>query len=310
MRISLQDASELLSGGQVVGVPTETVYGLAASLSHPEAIKRVFSLKGRPAKNPLIIHLAEAREILDFVDTLPPGYADLAEAFWPGPMTLVLPVRLEKVSEIVRAQLPTAAFRVPAHPITNNLLKLTGPLVMPSANLSGKPSSTCCEHVENDFGKAFPVLDGGICNKGLESTILFFQENEWVVVRQGALAPEHFSKVLGYVPKIQGSASETVPLCPGQLFRHYAPRAKLQLSGQPSEGTVVVGFSDRVYPSGCRVLSLGNSNDPETAAHRLYSILRQLDEEDVKTAWVDMEFGDEGVWLTLKERLQKAACSS
>lgn len=307
MRISLQQASALLNQGKVVGVPTETVYGLAAGLSHPEAIKQVFFLKGRPAKNPLIIHIADAEHVLNYIKAAPTGYADLAAAFWPGPMTLVLPVKLEVVPAIVRAELATAAFRVPGHNLTLQLLELTGPLVMPSANLSGKPSSTCADHVEEDFGKEFPVLDGGVCHKGLESTILFFRENKWVVVRQGALAPEHFVSALGYVPEIIGAIHDAAPLCPGQLYRHYAPKASLRLKGCPSENSVVIGFSDRVYPTGCRFLSLGNSNDSETAAQRLYAVLRQLDEEEIQEAWVDMQFADEGLWLTLKERLRKAA---
>lgn len=307
MRISLQHASELLSLGQVVGVPTETVYGLAASLSHLKAIQQVFTLKGRPAKNPLIIHLSDAKQVLNYIDKPPSGYTELAAAFWPGPMTLVLPVKLKTVPAIVRAELTTAAFRIPGHPLTLQLLELTGPLVMPSANLSGKPSSTSAEHVEQDFGKDFPVLDGGICDKGLESTILFFKDNNWVIVRQGALAPEHFTSILGYTPAIIGIVKDASPICPGQLYRHYAPKARLLLTGVFPANSVVVGFSDRVYPDGCQLLSLGNSNQPEIAAHRLYAVLRQLDEEGIDIASVDMQFPNEGMWLTLKERLQKAA---
>lgn len=307
MRISLQQASELLSQGKVVGVPTETVYGLAASLSHPEAIKQIFLLKNRPAKNPLIIHLANAQDVLSYIKVLPPGYADLAEAFWPGPMTLVLDAKLEVIPTIVRAGLPTSAFRVPGYDLTHRLLELTGPLVMPSANLSGRPSSTCVEHVEEDFGKKFPVLDGEVCRKGLESTILYFNQGKWSIVRQGVLASEMFEPVLGYAPEAMDKDPKAVPLCPGQLYRHYAPRARLHLAGSPPIQGVIIGFSDRVYPAGSRLLSLGNSNDPEMAAHRLYAVLRQLDEEEINAAWVDMQFVDEGLWSTLKERLQKAA---
>lgn len=307
MKIPLLEASDLLNHGKVVGVPTETVYGLAASLSHPEAIKQIFTLKIRPAKNPLIIHLANEAQVFDYIEIPPPGYFELAAAFWPGPMTLILTIRPETVPPLVRAELPTAAFRVPALQLTRSLLELTGPLVMPSANLSGKPSSTCAEHVEEDFGKDLPVLDGGQCLNGLESTILYYNEKTWNIVRQGSLAPEMFLPVLGYIPEIIVKNEKSAPLCPGQLYRHYAPKARLRLKGAPFSKDVIIGFNDRAYPIGCRLLSLGPSNDPKTAAHKLYAILRQLDEEGIAGAWVDMQFPDEGLWSTLKERLYKAA---
>lgn len=307
MRISVQEAGALLKRGDVVAVPTETVYGLAASLSHEAAISRIFSLKGRPADNPLIIHLEDAKEIKRYALEVAEDYERLAKAFWPGPMTLVIPVIPEKVPSIVRAGLPTAAFRVPAHPLTRELLGLTGPLVMPSANLSGRPSSTCVEHVEEDFGKEFPVLDGGECLQGVESTILMFRDGKWAIIRLGVLSPEIFEDVLGFVPEVKGNEEGKSPICPGQLYRHYAPKAKLRLSGVPQSGDVIIGFSDRHYPEGCRVLALGVSSDPIEAAHRLYAVLRQLDEEDIEQAWIDMSFPREGLWLTLRERLQKAA---
>lgn len=307
MRISIQQANALLGSGNVVGVPTETVYGLAASLQHPEAIARIFSLKGRPANNPLIIHLALSEDIFAFAEEVPSGLTRLAAAFWPGPMTLVVPVDPKLVPSMVRAGLPTAAFRVPGHPVTRELLSLTGPLVMPSANLSSRPSSTCVEHVEEDFGHDFPVLQGGECLRGVESTILMFREGRWVIVRLGALSPEDLGNVLGYRPEVVTKADGQAPLCPGQLYRHYAPTAKLLLTGQPEANQVVIGFSDRKYPEGCRVLSLGESTNALTAAHRFYAILRQLDEEGVTAAWVDMDFPNEGLWLTLHERLHKAA---
>lgn len=311
MRISLDKAAELLNAGKVIGVPTETVYGLAASLNHPQAIADIFSLKGRPSNNPLIVHLSGPEQLKKYAQTLPPAALQLAQAFWPGPLTLVVPVVLETVPALARAGLPTAAFRVPAHPVAQELLKRTGPLLMPSANLSGRPSATCVEHVEEDFGMDFPVLDGGVCQQGLESTILAWQDHAWVVVRQGALTPEVFGKVLEYVPKIINIDSRGVatPLCPGQMYRHYAPKAQLNLVSQVPEGAqgVVLGFDDRLYPTGLRLFSLGNSHDPASAAHRLYAVLRELDQQGIPEAWVDMDFPDNGLWLTLKERLSKAA---
>jgi len=308
MRISTDQAATLLLMGQVVAVPTETVYGLAASLYEPKAILQIFTTKGRPSNNPLIIHLASAEQLNSYVHMLPPNTEKLTAAFWPGPMTLVLPIIPEKIPTIVCAGLPTAAFRVPHFPITLDLIKKTGPLVMPSANLSGKPSATCASHVENDFGKDFPVIDGGVCIKGVESTILFWKDNMWVIIRLGAIAPEAFKPVLGYIPDVIGPGSPSEPICPGQLFRHYAPRATLILSPEiPASVDTIIGFDDRTYPPGKRLLSMGSSLDPCIAIHRLYGILRQLDDESISQAWIDVDIPDTGLWLTLKERTYKAA---
>lgn len=312
MRVSIDKAAELLTAGEVVAVPTETVYGLAASLTNPYAISEIYSLKGRPANNPLIIHLSAPQQIENFASIIPEGFYSLAEAFWPGPFTVVLPIFTDKVPASACAGLPTGAFRVPNHPLARRLIDITGPLVMPSANLSGRPSATCVEHVEKDFGSHFPVLDGGACTCGVESTILYWQQGEqkWQVARLGAIAPEAFQSVLKYLPDvIDASMGGKKPLCPGQLYRHYAPEATLTLARMIPEGAqgVVVGFEDRSYPAGCRVIALGRSSDPETAAHRLYAVLRRLDQEGIGQAWVDIDFPEEGLWLTLKERLIKAS---
>ena len=315
MKVSLEQAARLLNTGHVIGVPTETVYGLAATLSHPHAIAEIFQLKGRPSNNPLIIHLANGEGVLSFTKSLPPFFSNLAAAFWPGPLTLVVPIVEETVSERARAGLPTAAFRVPSHALARELIQKTGPLVMPSANLSGKPSATSVEHVENDFSLDFPVLDGGVCQKGVESTILYLDPSSqsWMIIRLGALAPEDFLSVLGYIPKVHeaGSIGKKEPLCPGQLYRHYSPQAKLILLEKipPEISGVIVGFNDRFYPLNSRLFSLGESKTPDTAVHELYAVLRNLDSENIKQAYVDMDFPKEGLWLTLRERLLKAASS-
>ncbi|MEI8124323.1 MAG: L-threonylcarbamoyladenylate synthase [Parachlamydiaceae bacterium] len=309
MRISLPEAVLLLESGKVIAVPTETVYGLAARLDRPEAITNIFSLKGRPSNNPLIIHVASPEEIPHYVDSIPDDFYKLSKTFWPGPLTLILPAKTHTIPDIARAGLPTAAFRVPDHLLTRELLSKTGPLVMPSANLSGSPSATSREHVETDFGIDFPVLDGGACHKGLESTILYLnQEKIWIVARLGALVPEDFAPILGYIPEVMKKGGET-PICPGQLYRHYAPKSRLFLMTTipaDSEGAII-GYSDRQYPQGCRLFSLGNSLNPAEAAQRLYAVLRQLDIERVESAIVDMNIPNDGLWLTLKERLLKAA---
>ena len=217
MRVSLEKASELLRQGQVVAIPTETVYGLAASLSSTEAIDHIFTLKGRPADNPLIIHVADSNQVVYYSKDIPAGFEALASTFWPGPMTLVLPAVKEWVPASVRANLDTVAFRIPSHPLTLQVLSDVGPLVMPSANISGRPSATCPEHVESDFGEDFPVLDGGECLRGLESTILIYRKGRWEIVRQGALSSDIFESLLGYQPCIEEAGVNHHPICPGQI---------------------------------------------------------------------------------------------
>lgn len=306
MRISLEQAADLLRAGHVVAVPTETVYGLAACLDRPAAIEKIFALKRRPQENPLIIHVADRSAIDLYATDYPPNFELLAKSFWPGSLTVILPVNA-LVPSIVRAGLPTAGFRVPAHETTRTLLRKTGPLVMPSANFSGRPSATSPEHVEEDFGKNFPVLDGGKCPKGVESTILLYQENQWVVVRLGALPPEAFQSVLGYQPRFVQKRAGSAPLCPGQLFRHYAPSASLLMGKLEQSVQYILGFKERQYPEDKRIIILGSIQKPEEVAENLYQSLRQLDLEGATAAWVDMDFPREGLWQTIAERLLRAA---
>lgn len=309
MKITLSEAQQLLMTGHVVGVPTETVYGLGASLSQPKAIEEIFRLKGRPANNPLIIHVATTERIEQFTGPLPD--IEKLKGFWPGPMTLVLPIDPTKIPERVRAGLTTAAFRIPNHPITQKLLALTGPLVMPSANLSGRPSSTLPEHIEEDFGLDFPVIDGGPCLKGLESTILIQQHGQWKIIRQGALSPEQFESALGYLPEVVKKSKGENPICPGQLYRHYAPKAHLILRKEFSEGEkgIILGYSNRTYPKSYQVMVLGSLSHPESISENLYATLRELDQRGISEVFVDINFEPVGLLATIAERLQKAAHS-
>lgn len=309
MRIHLDEAIQLLNDAHVVAVPTETVYGLAASLRHLSAIEQIYSLKGRPRANPMIVHVNHVDRIKSFSLELPPQFNELALAFWPGPMTLILPVNTSLIPSLVRSDLPTVGFRIPKHAVTLALLKETGPLVMPSANLSGKPSATSPEHVEEDFGLNFPVLDGGNCEKGLESTILCYQKDRWVILRLGSLEPAAFLSVLGYEPEVILKTDSSKPLCPGQLFRHYAPKAKLLFgdSIDISEVSFIIGFKERIYPKEKRIIHLGSLLNPNEVAENLYKVLRQLDQEKAQAAWVDMDFPSDGLWQTIRERLTRAS---
>ncbi len=307
MFITPQEAAEQLKAGKVVALPTETVYGLAASLTKPLAIAEVFRLKGRPQDNPLIVHLSSAKELDKYLaGGTPPSLLELTKRFWPGPLTLVLPIREETIPESARANQPTCAFRVPDHPQIREVLSLAGALVAPSANLSGKPSPTSAQHVMRDFGQQVPVVDGGCCSQGVESTILAYKDDQWFIARLGMLPPESFLTTLGYQPR---SLSPDALLCPGSRYKHYAPGAKLILgrTGYAQEAEVVIGFADRCYPRAKLVLSLGNSSAPLSALQNLYHVLRQLDEKKISIAWVDFEMPPAGHWLTVRERLLRAA---
>lgn len=306
MRITLTEAIWRLKSGEVIAVPTETVYGLAACLDQPEAIEKIFSIKGRPKINPLIIHIAHQEHIQNYTSGHPPYFQELTKAFWPGPLTCILPIIPHTIPSIARAGLPTGGFRVPSLELTRQLIESTGPLVMPSANLSGKPSSTCPEHIEEDFGIDFPVLDGGMCSKGLESTILFFTEGRWAIVRLGALPPQAFEPILGYIPVFLEKGKNDIPLSPGQLFRHYAPKANLLLEvdgGAP----YILGFEEREYPNDKTVVLLGSLFNPAQVAQRLYETLRYLDQIKATKVWVDMNFPHDGLWETIRERLLRAS---
>lgn len=313
MRISLLQAKEALQKSQVVAIPTETVWGLAAPLGDEKAIQQIFDLKKRPQENPLIIHISDFNDLKEYIlDPLPPHTLDLAKAFWPGPLTLVLPCRQEQIPSIARANLPSAGFRVPRTKATRELLQQVGPLVAPSANLSGRPSSTTVEHIEEDFGTAFPCLETDeLCECGIESTILVFQENKWQVGRLGALSIESITREIGYTPT--SLSHKEKPICPGQKFRHYAPQAQLTLSRKPwqvewhSHFDAILGFQDRVYQQAKQVIPLGFSYSPTSAEKALYKALRELDRRKIQRAWVDAAISFSPEWEPLLDRLEKAA---
>lgn len=305
MRTNLEQAATLLKGGKVVAIPTETVYGLAAVASNADAVENLFLLKKRPRDNPLIIHLHDAADLANYVESISPVVQKLAEHFWPGPLTIVLPVKEGVVLSSVSAGLRTQAFRVPHHPLTRSLIAQTGPLVAPSANLSGNPSTVTPDQVEKDFGADFPVLDGGRCKKGLESTILVWDEDHFGLGRLGAIAAEEFLPILGYVPAL--SKPQEKPFCPGQLYRHYAPKAKLHFTRDLSKANVILGLKGRTYPENARMYYLGVEDNPEGVAYSLYTLLRSLDDDGVQEAWIDADLPHTGLWITIVERLKKAS---
>ncbi len=219
---AISECALALKRGEVVAFPTETVYGLGASVFSPDAIAKVFELKGRPQDNPLIVHVANLEQLEMVVECYP---KELIGHFWPGPLTLILPKK-ECVSSMVSAGLPTIGVRMPAHPMARALIEAAGPLVAPSANLSGRPSSTSAAHVRDDFGGELKILDGGECQEGLESTVLSLDPP--TILRPGGVTREALEKVLGERVSVAKECPERPP-SPGMKYKHYAPRARVRL---------------------------------------------------------------------------------
>lgn len=311
MRITLKQACDRLFSGDVVAIPTETVYGLAARLTDVRAVQKIFTLKGRPQDNPLIVHVSQIHELDDLVEHVPKRFS-LLKNFWPGPLTVILTAQCNYVPSVVRAGLETVGVRMPDSSLTRELISTTGPLVAPSANLSGKPSATCPEHVEADFGKDFPILDGGHCTRGVESTIIALTDaGHWELLRSGAISREDLEKVLGEPPF--ESPADLAPRSPGQKYRHYAPQAKLKLCedtktltelAKTENFSAILGFDDS--PTGLPLISLGSRNDYATNLNALYSALRELDARGFDAVLVDVEFLRTGLGLTLIDRLNRA----
>jgi L-threonylcarbamoyladenylate synthase len=308
MLISPKEASTLLNSGAVVALPTETVYGLAASISHPKAIQKIYELKGRPSNNPLIVHLSDPHQLFAYVnpyESLPPHTKELVDAFWPGPLSIVLEAR--GIPDEASGGLTTAAFRIPSLQITRDIITQTGPLVMPSANISGKPSGTSPKDLFEDFGDTLPVVDGGVCSGGIESTVIHFIDGAWAIIRLGAVSAEELERILSYRPQFAQTTKQQ-PTCPGQLYRHYAPKARLHLKTHFRDETgTVLGFSDRQYPAGLQLMPLGTTDSPYTIGENLYSNLRECDRRHLKDVWVDFDLPNGGLWETLRERIKKAA---
>jgi len=225
---AISKAADLLKRGGVVAFPTETVYGLGARVFCEDAVKKIFSIKGRPLDNPLIAHIGTLEDVERLALNIPSAFYDLAKAFWPGPLTMVLQRRPD-VPEIVSAKHPTIAVRMPSHPIALRLIReVKEPLVAPSANLSGKPSPTNAKDVLEDLGTLVSmILDGGPCQIGIESSVIDLTSSRFTLLRPGAISKENLESVLG-APVFFADEKGSV-LSPGMKYRHYAPKAKMRL---------------------------------------------------------------------------------
>lgn len=304
-------AASLLTKGEVVSIPTETVYGLAANALNDLAVTKIFEAKNRPSFDPLIVHIKELSELKKYVAEIPTKAKQLAEKFWPGPLTLVLPKK-NIIPDLTTSGLSTVGVRVPNHPITQNLLsQLDFPLAAPSANPFGYVSPTTASHVQNQLGEKIPfILDGGPCHVGLESTIVGFSKDWTVVHRLGGLSIEEIETVVGKVHLNLNVSSN--PIAPGQLSSHYAPRKKVivghkmseLLEGRKENRIGILTFQEAYAGRDCYVLS--GSGSLTEAARNVFSRLRELDESGVDIILAEL-VPDIGLGRAINDRLKRAA---
>lgn len=319
----VQQAGQLLKDGQTVAIPTETVYGLAADGLNGEAVARIFQAKGRPADNPLILHIAYLKDWEPLVTHIPDNARKLADAFWPGPLTIILPAA-DIVPKEVTAGLSTVAVRFPAHPVARAVIKAAGrPLAAPSANRSGAPSPTNAKRVLEDMdGRIAAIVDGGDCQVGVESTVVDLSGHTPRLLRPGGVTPEQLQAVLGDLvidPAVTAQLEEGAKAAsPGMKYKHYAPKAKVVLvKASPSAFATFVNQRKAEHPTALcfdgeqhllqvPTLTYGKRNDPAAQAKAVFDALRRLDEMGATVVYAACP-DSQGIGLAVYNRLLRAA---
>lgn len=317
--IGLEKASDILKNGGIVGIPTETVYGLAANAYDSEAIAKIFKAKGRPQDNPLIVHIGKLDTIYDIAKDIPKTALLCAEKFWPGPLTMVLK-KTDKIPAAVSAGLSTVAIRMPKNKTARQLiLKSELPLAAPSANTSGSPSPTTANHVINDLdGKIDAVLMGEDCDVGVESTVITLAGEHPVLLRPGGVTLEQLQEIL---PDITVSDAVLNQLkkdenaeSPGMKYKHYAPKTETFLVEgdnfadyvNQKENAVAVCFAEEENAINTKKIVYGSFKNPESLAKNLFDVLRNVDNMDAKTVYIHAPTKD-GIGLAVYNRLIRAA---
>ncbi len=322
-----QKAADILHSGGLVGIPTETVYGLGADGLNPTAVAHIFQAKGRPQDNPLILHIPEASWLSRYCTDIPAAAWTLAERFWPGPMTMILP-RRPMVPDVVTAGLDTVGMRCPQHPLCREIIRLADrPVAAPSGNTSGRPSPTTAQHMMEDMnGKIDAIVDGGPCSVGVESTIIDLTCEPPRLLRPGGITLEQLRSVLGTVDvdpavtRLLGAGEK--PKAPGMKYRHYAPKAPVTVvTGDPARAAAYMaehaGAEDGIicfdeflplFAQGTArpVMDLGPAGDKAEQARHIFDALRAFDHTHVTAIWAQCP-DTEGIGLAIANRLNKAA---
>lgn len=319
---SIERAVAIIQNGGVVGLPTETVYGLGANAFDSSAVEKIFEAKGRPKDNPMIVHVSSIDEVYPLVKEFPEKARKLAEKYWPGPLTIIMP-KSDKVPARTSGNLDTVAVRMPSHPVMRKVIERSGcPIAAPSANLSGSPSPTNAKYVFDDMdGRIELILDGGECEVGLESTVITLATEKPRLLRPGGITPEQLEEVLGEIvidkavkSKLEENAKASSP---GMKYKHYAPKIKVviikadkekyaEYVSSHSENAAALCFEDDAPNISVPTVTYGRSDDSSSQAKRLFDALRELDETGAEIAFAHCP-SDEGVGLAVYNRLLRSA---
>jgi L-threonylcarbamoyladenylate synthase len=317
---AIEQAAQALRAGELVALPTETVYGLGADACQDAAVARIFAAKGRPADHPLIVHVACSAQVPDYADQVPDFAQRLMAAFWPGPLTLILP-RRQGVAAAAAGGQNSIGLRCPSHPVAQALLRAAGVgLAAPSANQFGRVSPTTAAHVEAEFGRDLLILDGGPCAVGIESTIVDCTRGAPVLLRPGSITRARIEQACGQLlrsPESMTQVAQAAPRASGTLASHYAPRAKLRLmdAGEIEQRLASLGVHASNLGLWCRhrptdlgagVFWLAQPSESEAAAQSLFAVLRELDARGVQQIWVELP-PDTPDWEGVRDRLNRAA---
>ena len=329
---SIAAAADTLRAGGLLGLPTETVYGLAADAQNPAAVARIFSAKGRPAEHPLIVHVLDAAAAAHFASEIPAFAQALMQAFWPGPLTLILP-RRAGVAEAAAGGQDSIGLRCPAHPVALGVLAACAGLApsmpglaVPSANRFGRVSPTTAAHVQDEFGPALLILDGGPCAVGIESTIVDCTRGQPVLLRPGAITPAELAAVCGQAvmqPQDLADSARAAPRASGTLESHYAPRARvrlmtadalraaLQAAAGPDAAQALAIYARSLRASDLLTQGAGLQwrqmpLSASAAAQQLFAVLRELDSTGVNAIWVETP-PNTSDWAGVRDRLERAA---
>lgn len=310
----LKKARDRLLNGDVVAMPTETVYGLAASIESEKALRKIFALKERPFFDPLIVHVSSFKEAASVARTWPPLADFLARFFWPGPLTLVLP-KAESVNPLITSGLDTVAIRYPSHPIALELIQLVGtPLAAPSANRFGRTSPSCADHVRAEFpGSQLLIIDGGECEVGLESTVIAIDPDETKIriLRPGAITAEMLADKLKKWSKPVAIEHVSSAESPGHLKHHYMPSIPLVIVKRDEPHGLTKKTRDEIgHELGKKItkpVELVLNEEPAQAARELYAELRRLSNHNADLIYVREPHSDEGLWRAIWDRLSRAA---
>lgn len=324
----IDEAAALLAAGELVAFPTETVYGLGGDAADPAAVARIYAAKGRPANHPVIVHLAPHGDPQYWVEHLPSDAQKLIDAFWPGPLTLILK-RAARIPAAVSGGQDSVGLRCPSHPVAQRLLDAFsarraghGGVAAPSANRFGHVSPTTAQHVREEFGETIHVLDGGACDVGIESTIVDLSRGFPALLRPGRVTPREIADVLGVAPRLPDGSDATAPRASGTLKAHYAPRTPLALlpfealqallAGAQTAGTRValVARPSRAgaWADAPNVHFVAAPEDPHIYARELYGLLRALDRAQVERIFVE-KLPDTLEWIAVNDRLGRAAAA-